>query len=86
VSEIASRIASVAKIAFVGAFVTQLMPTTALIANAIADGDFQSMPKITDLTSNAMGKAVVWPAGVPGYVLASAQLNGALQFGFDHDA
>ena len=42
-----------------------------------------TVPKITELTDNALGRAVMWPEGVPRYTLASAQLNGALQFGLD---
>jgi hypothetical protein len=83
VSQIAARAITVAKIAAIGAFVTTAIPSFMAIATAIAQGDYESMPKITDLTDNALGQAIIWPSGVPGYVLASAQLNGSLQFGLN---
>jgi hypothetical protein len=80
-SQLAARCLAVAKVAAVGAFCTTLMPAITQIMQAVADGDYQSMPKITDLTSNAVGKTVIWPKEVGTFSLASAQLNGAFQFG-----
>lgn len=81
VSQIGARCLTVAKIAMIGAFATTLMPALAQIITAVAQGDYQSMPKITDLTSNAVGKTVIWPEAVGTFSLSSAQLNGAFQFG-----
>ena len=83
---IAARCFTVAKIAAIAAFMTTAAPAFMGIATAIAQGKYESMPRITDLTDNALGVAVRWPSGVPGYVLASAQLNGALQFGLNQQA
>jgi hypothetical protein len=84
VSEIAARCFAVAKVAAIGAFATTLMPAIAQIINAVAEGDYQSMPKITDLTSSAVGKTVIWPEQVGTFNLQSAGLNGAFQFGLVH--
>lgn len=86
VSQIAARCFAVAKVAAIGAFCTTLMPAITMIINAVADGDYQSMPKITDLTSNAIGKSVIWPDAVGEFTLSSATLNGAFQFGLVHAA
>ena len=83
-SEIAARAFSVAKVAGLGAFATVLSPSITQILEGVAQGNYQSMPKITDLTQNALDKATMWPEGVPGYKLVSAELNAALQFGLDH--
>ena len=48
---------------------------------AIAKGEYDSMPKITELTQTAIGKTVIWPSQEGVYKLDSAQLNQALQFG-----
>ena len=84
VSQIAARCFSVAKVAAIGAFCTTLMPAITTIINAVAEGDYESMPKITDLTSNAIGKTVIWPPAVGTFTLSSATLNGAFQFGLVH--
>jgi hypothetical protein len=81
VNQIAARLFAVAKVAGIGVFCTTLMPAITAIIKAVADGDYQSMPKITELTSNAIGKTVIWPEAVGTFKLASAQLNGAFQFG-----
>jgi len=79
--QIAGRALSVMKIASIGAFCTGLMPAITQILQAYADHDYQSLPKITDLTDSAIGRAIRWPTAVPDLTLSSAQLNGALQFG-----
>jgi hypothetical protein len=86
VTQIAARAFTVAEVAGIGCFCTTLMPAITAIVSAVAEGNYQSMPKITDLTDNAVGRAVIWPEGVPGYALASAELNGALQFGLEYRA
>lgn len=81
VSQIAARALAIARMGLIAGFVSGLMPGIATILKAVADGDYQSMPKISDLTSAAIGKTVIWPAAVGNFKLDSAQLNGALQFG-----
>lgn len=86
VSQIAAKAFTVAKVAGIGCFCAGTTYGIMEIVKAVAENDYQSMPKITDLTDNAVGKAVIWPQGVPGYALASAQLNGSLQFGMEYRA
>lgn len=81
VSAIAARAVAVTRVATMGAFAFGLMPGIVQIMQAVADGKYQSLPKITDLTSAAIGKTVIWPKEVGEFDLDSAQLNGALQFG-----
>ncbi len=81
VSQIAARAMAVARIGMIAGFVSGLMPGIATIMKAVAESDYQSMPKITDLTSAAIGKTVIWPKAVGSFQLDSAQLNGSLQFG-----
>lgn len=81
VTQIAGRFIAVAKVAGIGAFATTLMPAITEILQAVADGDYQSMPKITDLTDAAIGEAIQWPTTIPNLTLSTAQLNGAMQFG-----
>lgn len=81
VSQIAARAMAIARVGLIAGFVSGLMPGIATILKAVADTDYQSMPKITDLTSAAIGKTVIWPSAVGNFKLDSAQLNGALQFG-----
>lgn len=69
------------KIALTVGFVGGLMPTITEIIKAVADGKYDSMPEITLLTDAAVGQTVIWPTAIGGYSLASAELNGALQFG-----
>lgn len=80
-SQLAARCMTVAKVAAIGAFCTTLMPGITMIVQAVAEGDYESMPKITDLTSSAVGKTVIWPEEVGTFTLASAELAGAFQFG-----
>jgi Clostridium P-47 protein len=84
VSQIAARCFAVAKVAAITAFCTTLLPAAVQVLQAIADGKYDSLPKITDLTDGAVGKTVIWPASVGTFALASAQLNQALQFGLKH--
>jgi hypothetical protein len=51
------------------------------ILQAIAQGEYDSLPKLTSLTNTAVGKVVTCPAAVGSYTLKTAQLNTALQFG-----
>jgi Clostridium P-47 protein len=74
-------VARIAGIATLGGSVLASLPT---ILQAIAAGRYDSLPHITDLTSTAVGKTVQWPNSVGTFTLASAQLNGALQFGLVH--
>lgn len=74
------------KFAGLASFATAILPATMAILKAVADGDYQSLPKITDLTSSAIGKTVIWPAAVPEFTVKSAQLNGCLQFGLVHQS
>ncbi len=69
------------KIALAVGFLSGLMPMITEVIKAVADGKYDSMPEITELTHAAIGQTVIWPASVSDYTLASAQLNGALQFG-----
>ncbi|MDH5773384.1 MAG: TULIP family P47-like protein [Nitrospirota bacterium] len=84
VSQFAATCFSVAKFAGLGAAAFGIPSAIMPIVEAAARGDYQSMLKVTNLTDDALGKATMWPAGVPGYTLVSAELNGALQFGLDH--
>lgn len=81
VSAIASRASAVAKVAAAGAFAATLMPAITEIMKSVAEGDYQSMPKITELTDAAVGKTVIWPKEVGTFTLDSARLDGCLQFG-----
>lgn len=81
VSQIAARAMAVVRIGMIAGFITGLMPGIATIMKAVAESDYQSMPKITDLTSAAIGQTVIWPQVVGNFTLDTAQLNGALQFG-----
>ena len=73
--------ATVAKVAIVGGIVAGIGVVIPQVMKAMADHNFQDTPKVSDLASAAIGGAVTWPEGVPGFTLASAQLNGALQLG-----
>lgn len=84
ISEIAARCFTVARVGMIGAFATTLMPAITQILVAVESGDYKSMPKITDLTGEAVGKTVIWPTEVGEFKLASAGLNGAFQFGLAH--
>ncbi|PXF45067.1 hypothetical protein BWQ96_05169 [Gracilariopsis chorda] len=81
VSKTAARFMVMAKVALVGAFVTELSPAITGTIDAVANSDYDSMPKISDLTSSAVGKTIIWPSTAGTFTLASAQLNGPLQFG-----
>ena len=84
VSQIAARAMAIARCGLIAGFVSGLMPGIATIMKAVADSNYQSMPEITDLTSAAIGKTIIWPQAVGQFKLDSAQLNGALQFGLIH--
>jgi hypothetical protein len=86
ITQIGATAFSIAKVATVGGFVAATTWGIMEIVQAVAQKDYQSMPKITELTDNAVGRAVIWPQGVPGYALASAGLSGSLQFGLDYQA
>jgi hypothetical protein len=86
ITQIGATAFTIAKVAAVGGFLFASAWGIMEIVQAVAQKDYQSMPKITDLTDNAVGRAVIWPEGVPGYALASAGLNGSLQFGLDYQA
>ena len=85
-SQLAARCVTVVRVAAIGAFCTTLMPGITMIVQAVADGKYESMPKITDLTSSAVGKTVIWPETVGSFSLASAELAGAFQFGLKRDS
>ena len=82
VSNLAARFTSIAKVAAICAFCCGVPAAIMPIVSAVASNNYRGMPKITDLTDTALGKIVKWPAGVPGFTLSTAQLNGCLQFGF----
>ncbi|TIN49194.1 MAG: hypothetical protein E5Y32_02390 [Mesorhizobium sp.] len=81
VRELSSRLMAVVKVAVVGGFCCTLLPAFVQIMQAIANGDYNKIPRIGDLVNDHVGKTVKWPADAGGFVLNSAQLNGALQFG-----
>ncbi|MBK8035806.1 MAG: TULIP family P47-like protein [Verrucomicrobiaceae bacterium] len=82
VGQIGVRAAAVARVALATSGAAAVLPIVTRVLKGIADSDYQNVPKINDLTSSAIGQAVQWPKGVPEFELVSAQLNGALQFGF----
>lgn len=71
------------KIALGVGFVSGLMPAITEIVKEIAKGNYDSMPEISLLTDAAVGQTVIWPTTIGGYTLASAELNGSLQFGLN---
>ena len=71
-----------AAVAAVGGGVSSL--TKAM--EAILENGYDSLPKIEDLTTTAVGKVVQWHPAVPKFTLKSVQQNGALQFGLVHSA
>jgi hypothetical protein len=81
VTQIAARWQVAARLGMLGAVIGGDMTGIMIIAKALAQGDYQSMPKLTDLTDAAVGKTVIWPSGAGDFVLASAQLNNCLQLG-----
>ncbi|TFZ34285.1 hypothetical protein EWW49_26025 [Pseudomonas syringae] len=83
-SQLGGRFAMIAKCAMLGSFLTGTPAAIMGIVDAVANLKYDEMPKISDLTNNAIGKAVVWPAGTPSFKLASAQLNGSCQFGLTY--
>lgn len=80
-SQLAARSLAICRVGMIAGFVSGLMPSIVTIMKAVAEGKYQGLPKITDLTSAAIGKTVIWPPVVGQLVLDSAQLVGALQFG-----
>jgi hypothetical protein len=84
ISQLGARFAMIAKVAMIGAFATGTTSGIMAIVQAAANLDYDKMPKISDLTNNAIGKAVMWPSGTPSFTLNSAQLNGACQFGLTY--
>lgn len=81
VSKLAAIFMTMAKVALISAFVSELSPAITATTESVAKSDYTSTPKITDLTSSAVGKTIIWPSTVGTFTLASAQLNGPLQFG-----
>lgn len=73
----------IAALVTVGAAVAAMPTFVTLILEAIATGDYNSIPKLSDLANAAVGKVVTWPTSVGNYVLQTAQLNGALIFGLN---
>lgn len=48
-----------AKVALIGGFVAELIPAITATIDSVANRDYDSLPKITDLTSSAVGKTII---------------------------
>ena len=82
-ASIAQIAATVSRVAGIAAFATSLMPVIYNVVKAMDEKDYNSLPKIADLTDGAIGRVVNWPEAVGVFKLVEMQLNHSLQFGFD---
>jgi hypothetical protein len=83
---LAAQLKATAWIAGIAACGSGIATAGLTIAKFIIENEFSQAPKLDAVTGAAVGNVVKWPASIGTYKLASAQLNGCLQFGLTKSA